>query len=220
MRQLLTSLVLVSCLFPIGIGGLKLASSLSEPSRPHQFSDLTSEPLWSSDVRRVNPLQQAYERLPATISEDTLVAETSTTQGSSLSSSDDTKIDTFQDNIAAPKVNPLHVQAAARAQKWCSTRYRSYDPSDNTYQPYSGGSRRLCNPPVGILTAASEQEDPLAANGSVSHAQWCMERYSSYRIEDDTYQPFSGGRRKCTGPSSLSASNTTKALADASAVQF
>ncbi|WP_353622812.1 BA14K family protein [Aliirhizobium terrae] len=39
-----------------------------------------------------------------------------------------------------------------------------------------------------------------------------MERYSSYRIEDNTYQPFTGGRKHCPGPESQSASNSVKTL--------
>ncbi|PWE53989.1 hypothetical protein DEM27_21900 [Metarhizobium album] len=35
-----------------------------------------------------------------------------------------------------------------------------------------------------------------------AHASWCMERYRSYRIEDNTYQPFSGKRKECLGPAS------------------
>lgn len=27
---------------------------------------------------------------------------------------------------------------------WCSQRYASYDPADNTYQPFGGGPRRPC----------------------------------------------------------------------------
>lgn len=31
---------------------------------------------------------------------------------------------------------------------WCSTRYSSYDPSEETYQPFGGGSRRICISPA------------------------------------------------------------------------
>ncbi|WP_409530080.1 BA14K family protein [Shinella zoogloeoides] len=32
-----------------------------------------------------------------------------------------------------------------------------------------------------------------------------MGRYSSYRIENNTYQPFEGARKQCRGPPSQSA---------------
>jgi hypothetical protein len=33
-------------------------------------------------------------------------------------------------------------------QAWCQARYRLYNPVDDTYQPFGGGSRRACAPPV------------------------------------------------------------------------
>jgi hypothetical protein len=34
-----------------------------------------------------------------------------------------------------------------------------------------------------------------------SHEDWCLARYRSYRIEDNSYQPFDGGpRRACQSP--------------------
>jgi hypothetical protein len=101
---------------------------------------------------------------------------------------------------------------------WCADRYRSYRPRDNSYTPYSGG-RRECTSPfsqeagsvevsplpsqsdsyedeaeategAGIITAAVASEASFDA-----HAQDCMSRYRSYRIEDNTYQPYGGGPR-------------------------
>jgi hypothetical protein len=33
-------------------------------------------------------------------------------------------------------------------EAWCSARYSSYNPSDETYQPFGGGSRRTCSSPA------------------------------------------------------------------------
>jgi hypothetical protein len=33
-------------------------------------------------------------------------------------------------------------------EAWCSARYSSYNPSDETYQPFGGGNRRICTPPA------------------------------------------------------------------------
>jgi hypothetical protein len=112
--------------------------------------------------------------------------------------------------------------AAAHAE-WCANRYRSYDPSDNSYRPYSGG-RRTCVSPYSNAVAgeagssapggnAYAQEaadampatdyvpaDATAAGGDVlsEHARSCLARYHSYRPEDNTYQPYDGGpRRQC-----------------------
>ena len=46
---------------------------------------------------------------------------------------------------------PLSELQAAKAAEWCSARYRSYDPGDNTYQPYGGGPRRTCAAPIPAL---------------------------------------------------------------------
>jgi hypothetical protein len=109
---------------------------------------------------------------------------------------------------------------------WCSRHYRSYQVSDNTYRSYSG-NRRACESPYSKVVAtdvkpanaddgiretvrdsvdddseaeleqASFIKEP-AAETSDDHVQWCLRRYRSYRVEDNTYQPFDGGpRRPC-----------------------
>lgn len=32
------------------------------------------------------------------------------------------------------------------------------------------------------------------------HVTWCYNKYRSYRVSDDTYQPYRGGRRYCRSP--------------------
>lgn len=73
MRELLTNLLLVSCVLPIVAGGMQTSSTLAEPTAPHAFPDLNGEPLWSSEVRRIDLSQQAYERLPSVLSANTMV---------------------------------------------------------------------------------------------------------------------------------------------------
>jgi hypothetical protein len=55
--------------------------------------------------------------------------------------------------VAAPRyVEPAPApvyratNVSARHQQWCATRYRSYDPYSNTFQPYNG-PRRTCVSP-------------------------------------------------------------------------
>lgn len=45
MRELLTSLLLASCLLPVAAGGMQLSSYLAEPVAPHIYAGLNSEPL-------------------------------------------------------------------------------------------------------------------------------------------------------------------------------
>ena len=110
--------------------------------------------------------------------------------------------------------------------EWCSSRYRSYRPRDNSYTPYSGG-RRQCESPFSANMASSssqgqdvspppadgdsfaEDDAPsddygaeqaaasgVSGYGTAEHAASCFARYRSYRPEDNTYQPYGGGPRQ------------------------
>ena len=219
MRELLTNLVLVSSLLPVAAGGMQIAAILAEPNSPHAFADLDGQSLWSSEVRRVDPSQQAYERVPAVVP-GTMVAEAKPaelvrlTLGASQTSAE------AANRQPAPNVMPEDLRSAA-ALDWCGTRYRSYNSSDNTYQPYGGGPRRNCQAPTEVQTAPVQQiADVGGAVQPDANARWCMERYSSYRIEDNTYQPFTGRRKQCAGPASQSASNSVAIGGGSSVVQF
>ncbi|BCG72111.1 hypothetical protein MesoLj113a_32690 [Mesorhizobium sp. 113-1-2] len=102
------------------------------------------------------------------------------------------------------RLPPAHVS-------WCADRYRSYNPDDNSYMSYSG-QQRPCVSPYLDTTAAADQAAPaevsyveggaapLVASADLSddHVQSCFSRYRSYRPEDNSYQPYSGGpRRQC-----------------------
>ncbi len=49
-------------------------------------------------------------------------------------------------------------------------------------------------------------------------AAWCADRYRSYRVSDNTYQPYSGARRQCEPPftASVSGSETADVVQEAS----
>jgi len=40
---------------------------------------------------------------------------------------------------------------------------------------------------------------------AIAHSDWCGSRYRSYRARDDSYTPYSGGRRRCISPYSEAA---------------
>jgi penicillin-binding protein 1A len=94
----------------------------------------------------------------------------------------------------------------------CSRRYRSFRPSDCTYQPYHG-ARRICD--IGMESGASRTvEVPRESFGRSGaqersvivgqarqrscNVQACARAYRSFRVEDCTYQPYQGPRRYCT----------------------
>lgn len=118
-------------------------------------------------------------------------------------------------------------EMTAEHLEWCATRYRSYRPRDNSFTPFSGGRRQCKSPYVdrqtsGIADARAVSEVPDAedsfeearttdpkseqqvadigrlSGGDPVHVQLCFARYRSYRIDDNSYQPVSGGpRRQC-----------------------
>lgn len=208
MRELFTSLLLATCLLPVAAGGLKVASEVAQQSKPHSFTNLHDEPLWASEVKRVDRNQQAYQRLPAAQSGNTIIAELEPVERTTRTLGSPTDISTSDEQNTLPKSLSAELQAL-KSREWCSARYRSFDPVSNTYQPYGGGSRQPCLPPTLIVPAQQ-----LAGNSSAeemnSNARWCMQKYSSYRLDDNTYQPFSGGRKQCERPETQSASNSVK----------
>lgn len=208
MRELFTSLFLATCLLPLAAGGLKVASEVAQQSKPHSFTNLHDEPLWPSEVKRVDRSQQAYQRLPAAQAANTIVAELKPVERATRALGSPADITASDERNASPKTLSAELQAS-KSREWCSARYRSFDPVSNTYQPYGGGPRQACSPPAPIVPAQQ-----VADNGSAeemhSNAHWCMQRYSSYRVDDNTYQPFSGGRKQCAGPVSQSASNSVQ----------
>lgn len=38
------------------------------------------------------------------------------------------------------------------------------------------------------------------APGGDGHVQWCMQTYRSYRVSDNTFQPYNGPRQECVSP--------------------
>ena len=47
--------------------------------------------------------------------------------------------------------------------------------------------------------AEERRRDRRARRGEL-HIDWCFDRYRSYRVRDNTYQPFNGRRRQCISP--------------------
>lgn len=104
-------------------------------------------------------------------------------------------------------------EQAAQAPKahiqWCLDNYRSYDPATNTYTPYSGGTEPCISPYSDTAENTPQVEDARNEEAQVAmtesfelsedHILECMNRYRSYRLEDNSYQPYGGGpRRQCT----------------------
>jgi hypothetical protein len=53
---------------------------------------------------------------------------------------------------------------------------------------------------AGVIIGSALADRPVYASPrrlSRSHVEYCMAKYRSYRISDDTYQPLNGPRRRC-----------------------
>jgi hypothetical protein len=119
---------------------------------------------------------------------------------------------------ATPATDEQQAMPAAHVE-WCASRYRSYRPSDDHYTSYSGEQRRCISPylEAGAADRAAaddganyvEATEAWSMDGEVAsdetgawlppdHVEYCFSRYRSYRPEDNSYQPYSGGpRRQC-----------------------
>jgi hypothetical protein len=58
--------------------------------------------------------------------------------------------------------------------------------------------------------ADSQIQPDMQAETIAAHVAWCSDRYRSYRSSDNSYTPYSGGRRECVSPY-FGASDTAQA---------
>jgi penicillin-binding protein 1A len=111
---------------------------------------------------------------------------------------------TGQSNLPSTPASDDQAGAAPHASNLCdlqacASTYHSFRAADCTYQPYSGGARRLC--PMPARTAAAEQPGQAttgagAAAPASCNVSACERNYSSFDASDCTYQPYGGGARK------------------------
>jgi len=67
-------------------------------------------------------------------------------------------------------------------------------PVDETRTASIGGEADAADGPG---TDAVRETAPAL---DMAHVEWCQNRYRSYRVEDNSYTPYSGGRRACVSP--------------------
>ncbi|MBX3577126.1 MAG: BA14K family protein [Rhizobiaceae bacterium] len=53
---------------------------------------------------------------------------------------------------------------------------------------------------AGWATLTEMPDDPAARRLLQAHVDWCARRYRSYQPADNSYSPYSGGRRACFSP--------------------
>ena len=104
------------------------------------------------------------------------------------------------DASATPAVTPAASPPACDVQA-CEAAYRSFNPSDCTYQPFNG-PRRFCDkgtPPGRASTAGADaQAQATQTQASTCNIAACEAAYHTFDPADCTYQPYDGPRRICS----------------------
>ncbi|MGX9145589.1 BA14K family protein [Mesorhizobium sp. 128a] len=182
--------------------GLAFAAWLIVAKPVHQArpADSVSQ-LWTKDAQKVDKAAQDLERVAA-------AQPPAPDAAARMQSPDPTTT-----SAVAPDTGEQQAALPAAHISWCADRYRSYNPDDNSYMSYSG-QQRPCVSPYLETSATGDQAaqqpaevsyigdgaGPLVATADLSddHVESCFSRYRSYRPEDNSYQPYSGGpRRQC-----------------------
>lgn len=187
---LAASLVLVLLVFLSGV--IITANVIAEPE-PHRFANMETPDLWTTQPKAVDPSKQAYQRVAPTTDTASIANEPPKPTGASPAP---TPAQTATDTAAVTTTDP---DRAAPASDVDNTTTASIDP-----QPDDAAEE-------GRMDMADQSEPGINAE----QAAWCYARYRSYRIEDNSYQPYSGGaRRQCEAPGiSVDSSNTENVAA-------
>jgi|ThiBio_1000_plan_1041568.scaffolds.fasta_scaffold00283_23 hypothetical protein len=202
------------CLTLIIFGGGALAAIFfinAAPAPAHQIGRDTGA-LWTNKAVRVNAATQDLERLAARpMPQQTGQEREAQPSRDPEPANNPGSVHATMTAATSKQPNSEPVMSADHVE-WCSERYRSYDPADNSYNAYSG-VRRQCvsrdssrpeepesvsasaEEPPELISAAHSNEMPEAAVDT-EHIQSCFDRYQSYRPEDNTYQPYGGVPRE------------------------
>lgn len=148
--------ILIGCVLPLAAGAMTIASELTSKTGVHQFANLDSAPLWSVEPVKVDTASQNYDRLPANVQ----IADRPAKSGKN-----ETRIALAPKILTSPAITENVVNDAG--QEWCKARYRSYNPADNTYQPFGGGGRKACVASNGTRNGSSAMKDIVDMQASM-----------------------------------------------------
>jgi hypothetical protein len=101
---------------------------------------------------------------------------------------------------------PRKVDTAAQHYERIPALQIPSDPNPSA-EAQIAATTELASAPVDAIKTASVQsaasEDPgrpASEQLPTAHVEWCANKYRSYRPEDNSYTPYSGGRRPCVSP--------------------
>ena len=195
------------------LGGVVVASAVLVPQEEvTPFTGLDVADLWTLAPVRVDPQQQTYERLPPRYGSNVMIASTTATQQTPVeqkTASTVQNVDSMETGAVRNADTDQDALILSEAHiSWCEARYQSYSGDDNSYVSYSGEMRTCVSPyslepdqhdgeaEAMLVQDETGRSTPIAI--SSTHAQNCLQRYRSYRAEDNSYQPYGGGpRRQC-----------------------
>lgn len=183
-------------------GGIAVATGVimvDEAPRARVAGDVAE--VWTAKPRPVDVAAQDFERIGPAVIADAGVDSVTTAALPTPA-------------IADGAIDEGLAELRAAHEEWCSRRYRSYDPATDSYRPYRGGTSPCLSPYSQELTAeqAAIRDEPVFAQDVAAypashdgesmppqrHVRDCLSRYRSYRVEDNSYQPYGGGpRRQC-----------------------
>jgi len=207
----LSGMAVTLCAF---VGGIAVAVAyLSADPIPVQKPSSAPAVTFTATPKKVNAAEQNYHRIPSRLPADTL-SESQVAELVRQGEVDDVQpIDAMTTTSISDRKAP-EATLSNEHVAWCSQRYRSYRKEDNSYTSYSGRSRECVSPYSDTIAHADEgpsyleasvvgspgkmsHHDGAAAGGVDSdHIASCFARYNSYRVEDNTYQPYGGGPRR------------------------
>jgi hypothetical protein len=191
MKTIATLAFGIACAVGASLGVSSVASAVvTEPSSTGHLTLGTSD-LWTTTPVKIDRAAQGFERLPAVLS----TYASSPVRITKTASAAERSIE-----VSTTASGQLPMLSSAHLD-WCASRYRSFNADTNTYRSFSG-EMKTCSSPFESLQSSSDQNLGQSAQSSTSEevAAWCAARYQSYRIEDNTYQPYGGQRRPCRGP--------------------
>lgn len=164
--------------FGMFVGGMLFAVAFLVPGEasrePVQLAD--GGDLWTVQPRQIDVSHENLQRVPERA--DPEVADASAVVGTESEIVPEMVFDDTVTASVSPEPEAAGVTAdwlaempadpaAARLLQahvdWCSRRYRSYQPADNTYMPYAGGQRACFSPysaELAALTGAPVEADP------------------------------------------------------------
>lgn len=78
--------------------------------------------------------------------------------------------------------------------------HRGYRHHRRGYREYNG----FWFPPaafaLGVIIGQAAQQPTYRVPYNAAHYQWCENRYRSYRVYDNSFQPYHGPRQQCYSP--------------------